>query len=44
MKKIIVIGAGGHAAELRDYIRHNNLNSEREEIKVIGFIDDNTEL
>jgi len=40
MKKLILIGAGGHAAELRDYIRHNNERSEREPIEVIGFIDD----
>ncbi|MBJ7427862.1 MAG: acetyltransferase [Bacteroidia bacterium] len=40
MKDIIIIGAGGHAAELNDYIRlHNNLKP-LEAIKIIGFIDD----
>lgn len=41
MKKLILIGAGGHAAELRDYIRHNNQRPERESIDVLGYIDDN---
>jgi len=40
MKRLIIIGAGGHAAELRDYIRTNNQNSECEVIEVLGFIDD----
>jgi acetyltransferase EpsM len=40
MKKIILIGAGGHAAELRDYIRYQNENTDREKIEVVGFIDD----
>ena len=42
MKKIILIGSGGHAAELRDYIRHNNQRPERELIEVIGYIDDDS--
>ena len=41
MKRLILIGAGGHAAELRDYIRHNNQRPERESIDVLGYIDDN---
>lgn len=40
MKKLILIGAGGHAAELRDYIRYNNLFSDRENMDVEGYIDD----
>jgi acetyltransferase EpsM len=40
MKKVILIGAGGHAAELRDYIRFNNNTPSREKIEVEGFIDD----
>lgn len=40
MKKLILIGSGGHAAELRDYIRHNNQRLERESIEVLGYIDD----
>lgn len=40
MKKIIIIGAGGHAAELRDYINHNNMARPLEQIEVLGYIDD----
>lgn len=40
MKKVIIIGAGGHAAELRDYIRHINKTNPEEAIVVEGFIDD----
>lgn len=40
MKEVILIGAGGHAAELRDYIRYNNLSTGRDEIRVAGYIDD----
>ena len=39
MKKIIIIGAGGHAAELRDYITHIN-RLEPGSIVVEGFLDD----
>ena len=42
MKKLILIGSGGHAAELRDYIRHNNQRPGRELIEVIGYIDDDS--
>jgi acetyltransferase EpsM len=38
--RIIIIGAGGHAAELRDYINHNNLARPESKIEVEGFIDD----
>lgn len=44
MKQIIIIGAGGHAAELRDYINDfNKSKSNEESIKVVGYIDDNKE-
>ncbi len=43
MKQIIIIGAGGHAAELRDYINHNNAARPNDQIQVLGFIDDNEE-
>jgi acetyltransferase EpsM len=43
MKKIIIVGSGGHAAELRDYINHNNTARPKDQIEVIGFIDDNKE-
>lgn len=41
MKKVIIIGAGGHAAEIDEYITYNNKVSGREELKVVGFLDDN---
>lgn len=40
MKKVLIIGAGGHAAEIRDYIRHFNDTDVPEKIEVIGFLDD----
>jgi acetyltransferase EpsM len=39
-KRIIIIGAGGHAAELRDYINHYNTARPESKIEVEGFIDD----
>lgn len=41
MKQVIIIGAGGHAAEIRDYIRYYNQNQSIDKIGVSGFIDDN---
>lgn len=41
MKKVIIVGAGGHAAELRDYINHNNNARPADKIEVLGFMDDN---
>ncbi|MEL7220326.1 MAG: acetyltransferase [Bacteroidota bacterium] len=41
MKEVIIIGAGGHAAELRDYICHFNQAKGETAIRVIGFLDDN---
>lgn len=40
MKKIIIIGCGGHAAEIVDYIEHINLVNEKT-FDIIGLIDDN---
>jgi acetyltransferase EpsM len=40
MKKIIIVGSGGHAAELRDYINHNNEARPEDQLEVVGFIDD----
>jgi hypothetical protein len=40
MKEIIVIGAGGHAAEIDEYILYNQ-NSGISDYRVIGFLDDN---
>ena len=41
MKKIIIVGSGGHAAELRDYVNHNNNARPADSLEVVGFIDDN---
>jgi sugar O-acyltransferase (sialic acid O-acetyltransferase NeuD family) len=38
MKEVIIIGAGGHAAEIDEYIRFGSRDTN---IKIIGFIDDN---
>ena len=40
MKNIIIIGSGGHGAELDEYIRYNN-NHGKPEYQIIGFLDDN---
>jgi len=40
MKNIIIIGSGGHAAELREYLNHFNAREPKEPIQVLGFIDD----
>ena len=42
MKKIIIVGAGGHAAELRDYIAYIN-NTGKIHLEVEGFLDDDEE-
>lgn len=43
MIKVILIGAGGNAAEVREYIKfHNNLKPE-EHIEVLGYLDVNNE-
>lgn len=39
MNKIIVIGAGGHAAELDEYIQF--INSTGKQFEIVGFLDDN---
>jgi acetyltransferase EpsM len=44
MKKIIIIGAGGHAAELNDYINIHNNTFGKEPIEIVGFIDDDPEI
>lgn len=41
-KNVIIIGSGGHGAELDEYIAFNN-TMEIPEIKVVGFLDDNAE-
>lgn len=39
MKKIILIGAGGNAAEVREYIRFHNRVKPEEHIEVLGYLD-----
>lgn len=43
MKKVIIVGAGGHAAEIDDYIGFYNEreNRQSETYDIIGFLDDN---
>lgn len=41
MKKIIIIGAGAHAAELEQYILDNN--KQKHEIEILGYLDDSKE-
>lgn len=42
-KKLIFIGAGGHGAELNDYINYINAQSPAAVYQIIGFLDDNPE-
>jgi sugar O-acyltransferase (sialic acid O-acetyltransferase NeuD family) len=41
MKEVIIIGAGGHAAEIDEYINFSQSNNSSQSIRVVGFIDDN---
>ena len=41
MKKVIIIGAGAHAAEVEEYIIENN--AIKPEIEILGFLDDSLE-
>jgi sugar O-acyltransferase (sialic acid O-acetyltransferase NeuD family) len=43
MKDVIIIGAGGHAAELEDYIRFAEQVSGNKEFNIVGYLDDNPE-
>ena len=43
MEKVIIVGAGGHAAEIRDYFYYYNNDAGTTAFDVIGFIDDNPE-
>ena len=42
MNRVIIIGAGGHAAEIADYINFSS-NREDNQLKIIGLLDDNPE-
>lgn len=41
MKNIIIIGSGGHGAELDDYIRYNEISTGKKEFNLVGYLDDN---
>ena len=41
MSDIIIIGSGGHGAEIDEYIQYSNRLSGTIEYRVIGFLDDN---
>ncbi|NTW99410.1 MAG: acetyltransferase [Geobacteraceae bacterium] len=41
MNKVIIIGAGGHGAEIDEYILFNQHCSALNSLEVIGFLDDN---
>lgn len=41
MSDIIIIGAGGHAAEISEYIKFAQDRTGRNEHSIIGFLDDN---
>ena len=41
MKDIIIIGSGGHGAELDDYLRYNEAVTGNREYNLIGYLDDN---
>ena len=41
LKKLIIVGAGGHAAELDEYIAYENKLTDVPVMQVIGFLDDN---
>jgi len=41
MKQIIIIGAGGHSAEIDDYFQYAKKKLPDFELEIVGFIDDN---
>lgn len=41
MQKVIIVGAGGHAAEIDEYIRYSRIKANGPQMEVIGLIDDN---
>jgi len=41
MADVIIIGAGGHAAEIDEYIAYNHSVTGRKDLNIIGFLDDN---
>ncbi len=43
MTDVIIIGAGGHAAEIDEYIAYSQKVTGNNELNIIGFLDDNPE-
>jgi len=43
MKEVIIIGAGGHAAEIDEYIKYSQKITGRKELNIVGFLDDDPE-
>lgn len=41
MKKLIIIGSGGHGAELDDYIQYANQLAKDPIYEIVGYLDDN---
>jgi sugar O-acyltransferase (sialic acid O-acetyltransferase NeuD family) len=41
IKKVIIIGSGGHGAELDDYIQYGNESGKGEKYEIAGYLDDN---
>jgi len=41
MKDVIIVGAGGHGAEIDEYIKYSQKSTGRKELNVLGFLDDN---
>ncbi len=41
MENVIIIGAGGHAAEIDEYIRYSLKITGKKEFNIAGFLDDN---
>lgn len=44
MKKIILVGTGGHAAEVREYIHYHNRLKPEASLEILGFLDVNDQL
>ncbi len=41
MKDVIIIGAGGHGAEIDEYIKYNEKVTGKKVLNIAGFLDDN---
>ena len=43
MRDVIIIGAGGHGAEIDEYVKHTQKIAGQKELNIIGFLDDNAD-